>query len=113
MSYRSYKSGKDKFGSIKVQLSYGGNEFNAKDNKFIEYATKYENCDTYTRINIQDFTLVKRIKGSGQGDYLRQLHFGKKDGTQITEVKLENANQYGPETLLDDDEEIIGVYGTA
>ena len=98
-----------------MQLSNGSApEYNAKDNKYIEFAeTKYERRDEYTWINIQDFTLVKRIKGSGQGDYLRQLHFGEKDGTQITEVKLENANQYGPETVLDDDEEIIGVYGTA
>jgi hypothetical protein len=55
---------------------------------------------------------VKRVKGSRQGDYLRQLSFGRKDGTQIAEIKLESANQYGPETVLDDDEEIIGVFGT-
>jgi hypothetical protein len=52
------------------------------------------------------------VKGSRQGDYFQQLSFAKKDGTQIAEVKLGSANQYGPETVLADDEEIIGVFGT-
>jgi hypothetical protein len=39
------------------------------------------------------------------------LSFGKKDGSQITKVEY-SSYPLGPETLIADDEEIIGIYGT-
>jgi hypothetical protein len=52
------------------------------------------------------------VKGSRPGDCFQQLSFLKKDGIQIAEVKLGSVTQYGPETMLADDEEIIGIFGT-
>ena len=39
------------------------------------------------------------------------LSFAKKDGTEITKISLEKT-KFGKETVLSDDEEIIGIYGT-
>jgi hypothetical protein len=39
------------------------------------------------------------------------LSFGKKDGSEITKVEYCSLT-LGPETVIADDEEIIGVYGT-
>jgi hypothetical protein len=43
---------------------------------------------------------------------IHKLSFGKKDGSEITKVELNNNRPYGPEFVLADDEEIIGIYGT-
>ena len=62
--------------------------------------------------NIPDYSLVKRVNGTKQGsDYLRNLVFSKQDGTKLTEKDLETEKDYGPEFLLEDSEEIIGIYG--
>ena len=63
---------------------------------------------------IPDYGAVKRIKGSiGEGGFaLHKLNFCKKDGSEITKVELNNDKPYGPEFLIDDYEEIIGIYGT-
>ena len=61
---------------------------------------------------IPDFSQVKRINGTQPpGYWLYGLSFGKKDGTEITKVET-YIYTFGEETVLDDDEEIIGVYGT-
>jgi hypothetical protein len=39
------------------------------------------------------------------------LSFGKKDGSQITKVEYYSYS-LGPETVIADDEEIIGIYGS-
>jgi hypothetical protein len=43
---------------------------------------------------------------------LHKLSFGKRDGSEITKVELHDYLPYGPEFVLTDDEEIIGIYGT-
>ena len=60
---------------------------------------------------IPDYSQVKRINGSLQNYWLCGLSFNKKDGTEITKVET-CSNPFGQETVLADDEEIIGVYGT-
>ena len=61
---------------------------------------------------IADYSVVKSIKGS-TGKPLQKLSFGKRDGSEITKVELENSKAYGPESGLADDEEIIGIFGTS
>ncbi len=64
---------------------------------------------------ISDYAAVKRVKGTiltGSGYSLHKLSFLKKDGTEITKVELTNQSGYGPEFVLDDLEEIIGIFGT-
>jgi hypothetical protein len=64
---------------------------------------------------IPDYAAVKRVKGTilTNNDWsLHKLSFSKKDGTEITKVELINDSGYGPEFVLDDSEEIIGIFGT-
>ena len=63
---------------------------------------------------IPDFADVKRINGKILNDEwdLIKLCFSKKDGSEITKVEFNNDRPYGQETLLEDDEEIIGIHGT-
>ena len=37
--------------------------------------------------------------------------FSKRDGTQIAKVETEIGKPYGPEFVIADSEEIIGIYG--
>jgi hypothetical protein len=65
---------------------------------------------------VTDYSMVKRIKGSelnNSGHPLHKISFGKKDGSEITKVELYNGKPYGPEFMLSDDEEIIGIFGTS
>jgi hypothetical protein len=60
---------------------------------------------------IPDYSQVKRINGTNTGSWwLVHLSFGKKDGSQITKVEYSSCTS-GPETVVADDEEIIGIYG--
>ncbi len=62
---------------------------------------------------VSDFAAVKRVKGSQlSGSSIHKLSFSKKDGTEIAKVELCNGEQYGQEFVLDDSEEIIGIYGS-
>ncbi len=64
---------------------------------------------------IPDYAAVKRVKGTiliDNGYSLHKLSFSKKDGTEITKVELSDSSGYGPEFVLDDSEEIIGIFGT-
>ena len=45
------------------------------------------------------------------GRYLTRLCFSKKDGSEIAKFELETTYPYGQETVLEDDEEIIGIHG--
>ena len=60
---------------------------------------------------IPDFSQVKRINGTHPNCWLCGLRFGKKDGTEITKVEIDGST-FGQESVIADDEEIIGVYGT-
>jgi hypothetical protein len=65
---------------------------------------------------VNDYSLIKRIKGSELNNASHPLHklsFGKKDGSEITKVELINGRPYGLEFVLADDEEIIGIFGTS
>ena len=63
---------------------------------------------------ISDFADVKRVKGKKLESFgsLNKLCFSKKDGTEIAKVELTFDYEYGPEFVLDDSEEIIGIFGT-
>ncbi len=61
--------------------------------------------------NIPDYSQVKRVKGTKQGYYLCGLIFSKKDGTQIEKVETCAGYPNGTEFVLDDAEEIIGIFG--
>ena len=63
-------------------------------------------------VAIPDYSQVKRINGTRQGSWLYGLSFGKKDGTEITKVEMSGGCTFGQETVLADDEEIIGIYGS-
>ena len=65
-------------------------------------------------IGIPDFSVVKRIKGCqlDGDDRISKLSFSKKDGTLITKIELASGGKpYGPESVVNDDEEIIGMFG--
>jgi hypothetical protein len=64
-------------------------------------------------VNVPDFSLVKRVNGSksGFGHSLRCLMFSKRDFTLIAKVEIESGYPYGPEFVIADSEEIIGIYG--
>jgi hypothetical protein len=62
-------------------------------------------------LSIQDYSVVKRINGSQGGYLICKLSFKNMDGTEISKVELSNAKPYGQESLIAEDEEIIGVFG--
>ncbi len=59
--------------------------------------------------NIPDYSQVKRVNGTKQGLYLGGLIFSKRDGTQIDKDET-YSRTYGTEFVLDDGEEIIGIF---
>jgi hypothetical protein len=61
--------------------------------------------------NIPDYSQVKKVKGSTYCDCLCRLIFSKTDGTQIDKVETYSGYSYGTEFVLDDGEEIIGIFG--
>ena len=63
--------------------------------------------------NIPDYAMVKRVNGS-KDNPIHKLSFKKKDGTEITKVETTTVhnNPYGQESVIADDEEIIGIFGT-
>ncbi len=75
------------------------------------FTGKGENDQNMQSVNIQDYAIVKRVNGS-KGNCIHKLSFKKKDGTEITKVELWNRDPYGEDSVIADDEEIIGVFGT-
>jgi hypothetical protein len=77
-------------------------------------ATGHDDQDLKS-FEIPDYSVIKRINGTEQnywrGNSLLGLSFAKKDGTVLTKISLGNAT-FGKETILSDEEEIIGIYGT-
>ena len=61
---------------------------------------------------VADYSVVKKIKGSNTSDQIQKLNFTKRDGSEIAKVELHPSIPYGPESVLADDEEIIGIFGT-
>ncbi len=62
-------------------------------------------------VNIQDYSQVKRVNGTIKDKNLCYLIFNKKDGTEIAKVQTSAERDYGTEFVLDDAEEIIGIFG--
>ena len=91
------------FGAFQVVLSNGSCS--------PVFAAQGENEQNMQSVNIQDYSIVKRVNGS-YGTAIHKLSFKKKDGTEITKVELWNYNPYGEDSVIADDEEIIGVFGT-
>ena len=56
---------------------------------------------------------MKRVNGTKvyDSDYLCCVIFGKKNCAEITKVETLTGKPYGPEFVLKDSEEIIGIYG--
>ncbi len=76
------------------------------------FTGKGENDQNMQSVNIQDYAIVKRVNGS-KGNCIHKLSFKKKDGTEITKVESgANWDPYGEDSVIADDEEIIGVFGT-
>ena len=76
------------------------------------FTGKGENDQNMQSVNIQDYAIVKRVNGS-ISNCIHKLSFKKKDGTEITKVETGwNRNPYGEDSVIADDEEIIGVFGT-
>ncbi len=65
--------------------------------------------------NIPDYSLVKIVNGTineeNENLWLNCLIFSKKDGSEITKVETEASFFCEPEFMIDDTEEIIGIYG--
>ena len=63
---------------------------------------------------IPNFADVKIINGKVLDNNwaLTKLCFSKKDGSEITNVEFSDRKPYGQETMIADDEEIIGIHGT-
>ena len=64
---------------------------------------------------IKDLTYVKTIKGTiltKDAKAIHKLSFGTKDGAEIAKVELCQESPYGPEVVLNANEQIIGLYGT-
>jgi hypothetical protein len=98
-----YKN-KDFFGGFQVVLSNGVCS--------PVFTGKGENDQNMQSVNIQDYAIVKRVNGS-KGSAIHKLSFKKKDGTEITKVETGwDGNPYGEDSVIADDEEIIGVFGT-
>ena len=76
------------------------------------FTAQGENDQNMQSFNIHDYSLVKRVNGSKDGTTVHKLSFIKKDGTEITKVETANWQLYGQESVIADDEEIIGVFGT-
>jgi hypothetical protein len=60
---------------------------------------------------MKEYGLVKRIKGSQGGNGVHKLCFGKEDGSEILKIELDNLDKYGSEFVLEQSEEIIGIFG--
>jgi hypothetical protein len=69
-----------------------------------------DNLSEFKTLNIVYASLVKRIQGTKRSSDLRQIIFKKQDGSEISRIESEN-NAIGDEHTLNQDEEIIGIYG--
>ena len=70
---------------------------------------KNQNADNLEEVKITP--QVKKIRGSVIGTCISMLYFQDKDGTEIAKIVSSERN-FAPDQILEDDEEIIGVYGT-
>jgi hypothetical protein len=53
---------------------------------------------------------IKKIKGNKQGVWVSHIVFTDNAGVEISKI-VANANELGPEHVLAEGEEVIGVYG--
>ena len=95
------RAGND-FHSIQVSLSNGKASplFAAPDTS---------NLTSLTTLQIPDASLIKRIQGT-KGSYMHQIIFKKADGSELYRIEAQT-NTLGDDHILNDGEEIIGVYG--
>ena len=71
----------DYFGAFQVILSNGMSS--------PVFTVSGTNDQDMQSCNIPDFSLVKKVNGTKQGEFLRCLLFSKNDGTQIAKVEME------------------------
>ena len=91
------------FGAFQVILSNGVSS--------PVFSTTDTNDSEMRSFNIPNYSLVKRVNGTEKGNWLRCLSFNKKDGTELTKVETQTGKPIGPEFVIADSEEIIGIYG--
>ena len=63
---------------------------------------------------VHDYSTVKAIKGTilAQGSFtIHKISFRMRDGSELKVEKF-TRDPYGPEVVLADDEQIIGIFGT-
>ena len=70
---------------------------------------KTQNADNLEEVKITP--QVKKIRGSVIGNHISMIYFQDKDGTEIAKI-VASERSFAPDQILEDDEEIIGVYGT-
>ncbi len=102
LKYKQNTSNSNFFGGFQVILSNG-----VASPVFTATGQDAQGLQSFA---IPDYSQVKRINGTNHNQWLCHLSFGKKDGSQITKVEC-SSYTLGPETVIADDEEIIGVYG--
>ena len=83
LKYKICSKDKDYFGAFQVVLSNGTSS--------PVFTAQGENDQNMQSVNIQDYSLVKRVNGSKTGNSVHKLSFMKRDGTEITKVEIWNA----------------------
>ena len=62
-------------------------------------------------LNLSDASAVRKIQGTKDGTYIRELNFKKADGQEIGKIQTGYQTSLDTEEVIASDEEIIGVYG--
>ena len=52
----------------------------------------------------------KKIRGIKDGDYARNIYFHDSNGNEIAKM-LPYSSEFAPDRIVEDDEELIGVWG--
>jgi hypothetical protein len=103
LKYKKRSNNNSWFGGFQLILSNG-----TSSPVFLASGQDATNLQSF---GVADYSVVKKIKGSYNSNDLSKLNFAKRDGSEIAKVELCDL-PYGPESVLDDDEEIIGIFGT-
>ena len=102
VGFKWKKSG-DYIGAFQVIMSNGCNS--------PVFSSKEMNADNLQEVKITP--QVKKIRGTTNmgGKYAKNIYFQAKDGTEISRI-VAYETELAPDQILEEDEEIIGIYGT-
>jgi hypothetical protein len=104
LKYKIKSDNGNYFGGFQLTLSNGTSS--------PVFLAKGQDATNLQSFGVADYSVVKKIKGSDTSNQIQKLNFAKKDGSEIDKVELYPSIPYGPESVLADDEEIIGIFGT-